>query len=983
MFLNQNFGVIGALSGEVFLYGNEPLPEVITAPPTITQVNDTSVNAILRGNINTHGTPVTYNFIYSTTPDFSSDVWAAYYPFQPVPFNSTALQAVEVNVNDLIPDTTYYYYVTATSINGVVNGDTISFFTSVPYQNLNTNAPVVSPFYTVFSGMMDHPTEPMNMFFEYGTTPQFGNEVQATPFSVNDTLNYSFSDTIFTLQPNTLYYYRLKAVSQSNTYYANTFVFFNGTLYSDFQATQATNVTGTTATLNVAVDNFRLPLTNLTFLYGTDPAQFSNWTNGVPSYITDTLQHNVSVNINALTPNTFYYYKITGITAVGQQSSNIVSFYTGEFSLDFQALPATTVGETFATLNGSAQGFIPAHLPATINFEYGTTTAFGTLLPANPATVTDTLPLNFSAFVSDLLPGTTYYYRLNAQTQAGITYTNLQSFTTPFAGDYFSTLPATEVTPTSAQLNGKISHFSFPVTLVFQYGLTQNFGTQVTANPASINDTLYHALSADITNLIPDTVYFFRIKATYGSQIFYTPARKVFTGAPEIPNWNFEQWEEDTLLITPDWNIISDSTYERVQGYSGNYALKLSATNFAIMGFPGDGSEGALPMFYGGCPFSARPDSVIFYLSYYLNPVDTAYFLIHMRRDTNVIAAQFYPISGNSGGVFQRFSFPVSYYSPETPDTIVFGVTTFNPFNATLYGHEQNIIIIDNISFYPAVSNSCNLDFEDWYVYPVDDLHYWYYAKSILINADDLEGSHRVVKTEGTVANEFAVELRNARYLNFWVDSDISNAPNKDLFGGNIHGSNVSRRYQHLNGYYKFFPDGNDTMMIEITFYLQGIQAGYAKFINGTETTAFTPFDIPVEYSNDTIVPDSVVILVKTNNFGTPQGATVAVVDNFSFDGFWETPVDTTGIAIYTMKENGLLVYPNPTKSSFTIEIPGNSSAADAELTDINGRVLKQFTVPAGQERFVMDVSELDAGLYFIKAAVQDKIFCKKIIVLK
>lgn len=984
-FLNQDFGVVGGMYGEVYLYSNEPLPEVITMPATVTQVSDTNATATLRANINTHGSPVIYNFKYSTTPDFSANVGFALPPVWPVTHNSNSLSAIEASLNTLLPNTTYYYYPVITAPNGTVYGDTLSFTTTIPYTVLQTNFPTSNSFYSVFIGTINGATEPLTLFFEYGTTPLLGNEVQANPASVNDNQSYILSDTIYTLQPNTIYYYRIKAVSQTETYYANTVAFYTGNIFGNFEATEATQVTETTATLNAEADNFRLPVSDITFLYGTDPFQFSNWTNSIPSFISDTMQHSLSVDVGSLTPNTFYYYKAIGQTVFGQQSTNTVSFYTGDYNLDFQALPATTVGETFATLNGFAGGFVSAQLPAEITFEYGTTSSFGQTVQSTPFTITDTLSHELSAFVTNLPGGSTHYFRIKAETQAGIVYTNLQSFNTAFPGNYFSTLPASNVTGTSATLNGKITNINFPVTLSFEYGLTQDYGTEISATPELVDDTLYHQLSAAISALIPDTFYYFRIKAAFGSESIYTEARKLFTGEPEIPNWNFENWDIDTLMLPEQWNIANDENFERVTGYSGSYALKISQINFAILGFPGDGegnNDG--PSFYGGCAFSSRPDSVGFYLNYNLNPLDSGLFISHLYSGDSIISSGIRFISGNSGGNFQHFSFPIEYNSTLTPDSLVLGFASFNPFSSVANDPTNNFMIIDEISFSPTATHSCNIDFEDWFEFVFDNPQDWYFFKTLAIDPDNIEESRMVKKVQGINQGEYAVQLQNVNISGYILNASLANIKGKDFFGPATYGTPVSKRYSRLNGYCKYSCNEQDSIVIDLAMYKNRINVAYARIEMSGVVDDFQFIDIPISYFDEVAIPDSVVINFNTNNRGSAAEHATVTIDRLSFDGIWgEVVTDTTGVENRIMPDD-VKIYPNPTKNTFVAELSDrNFKVGVASVMDINGRVISQVVFSAGQSRISFDVSDFDAGIYFVKIATDDKVFNKKIIVLK
>ena len=77
-----------------------------------------------------------------------------------------------------------------------------------------------------------------------------------------------------------------------------------------------------------------------------------------------------------------------------------------------------------------------------------------------------------------------------------------------------TTLPASNVTPTSAVLNGSIKTFSAAVTVKFQLGLsTGNYTTTITL-PGSPPLASTTAVNTALTNLRPNTTYFYRVTAT-------------------------------------------------------------------------------------------------------------------------------------------------------------------------------------------------------------------------------------------------------------------------------------------------------------------------------------------------------------------------------------------------------------------------------------------------------------------------------------
>lgn len=96
---------------------------------------------------------------------------------------------------------------------------------------------------------------------------------------------------------------------------------------------------------------------------------------------------------------------------------------------DVMTTAPTGVSPTGATLHGTVN---PGGLITTARFEYGTTTAYGSVkdLTLSPADGTSTQAVN--AALTSLTPGTTYHFRIKATNGLGITYSADQTFT---AGD--------------------------------------------------------------------------------------------------------------------------------------------------------------------------------------------------------------------------------------------------------------------------------------------------------------------------------------------------------------------------------------------------------------------------------------------------------------------------------------------------------------------------------------------------------------------
>ncbi|NVO00879.1 MAG: chitobiase/beta-hexosaminidase C-terminal domain-containing protein, partial [Geobacteraceae bacterium] len=101
--------------------------------------------------------------------------------------------------------------------------------------------------------------------------------------------------------------------------------------------------------------------------------------------------------------------------------------------LNGTTLPTAITGATSdittssATLNALANA---NGLSGTVSFEYGPTMTYGTIIAANPATISGTVDTTFSATINSLSPGATYHYRVVATNSAGSVAGNDVQFTT-------------------------------------------------------------------------------------------------------------------------------------------------------------------------------------------------------------------------------------------------------------------------------------------------------------------------------------------------------------------------------------------------------------------------------------------------------------------------------------------------------------------------------------------------------------------------
>jgi DNA-binding beta-propeller fold protein YncE len=207
---------------------------------------------------------------------------------------------------------------------------------------------------------------------------------------------------------------------------------------ADVTSGAATNVTGTSATLNGTIDPDGLPVTSCQFEYGAGtivpcaqtPAEIGAGTSPVP----------VSAAVAGLSPNTTYVFHldVTNENGVSQPQGQNESFRTYG--------PPTIGGESVANiLSTSAEveaRIDPERSDTTYRFEYGTSASYGANVPVPDADIgAGESGQSVSQTLTGLQPSTTYHYRVVASNAYGVEPGADRTFTTypPPSGPF--TLP--------------------------------------------------------------------------------------------------------------------------------------------------------------------------------------------------------------------------------------------------------------------------------------------------------------------------------------------------------------------------------------------------------------------------------------------------------------------------------------------------------------------------------------------------------------
>jgi hypothetical protein len=149
-------------------------------------------------------------------------------------------------------------------------------------------------------------------------------------------------------------------------------------------------------------------------------------------------------------------------------------------------------------------------------FEYGTTTTYGSSATCTPSPGSGSGPVAVSVSVSGLTANTTYHFRISATNAGGTSKGSDEAFktvTAPMPAPTVETKAASSITQTSAALNATVNPNGGAVNMCeFEYGTTTSYGSSV---PCSLpqGESGAVAVVVSIEGLAAATTYYFRIVA--------------------------------------------------------------------------------------------------------------------------------------------------------------------------------------------------------------------------------------------------------------------------------------------------------------------------------------------------------------------------------------------------------------------------------------------------------------------------------------
>ncbi|MFZ5441130.1 MAG: beta strand repeat-containing protein [Myxococcota bacterium] len=523
----------GTAYGAVLSFTTPGAP--VTTTTAATAITASSVT--LNGTVNAAGNSTTAYFRYSTTsPGTCNTTFGTRAPATggtAVPAGFTVTPFSE-NVSGLAAATTYYYCAIATNASGTTFGAVLSFTTAAGPSVATSPASAVTSTSATLNGSANPRGLAATGWFRYATSnpgacnDAFGTRAPATGGTSlgAGTSAVGFVENLTGLTPGTTYYFCAIAQNAAGTS-TGTVEVFTTPGPPTVTTSAATAVSSTGATLNATgVPNlatttgwFRYSATNpgtCDDVFGTRAPASGGTALGAGTSATP-----FSQALTGLTAGTTYYFCALASNANGTRVGSVLSFTTPA-APTVTTVAASGVTGTQATLNGTAN---PNASAATGWFRYATTNpttcndTFGTRTPTTGGTAlgSGTTAAPFTATLTGLTPGATYWFCAIASNAIGTAFGAPQSFTVPAAGPAVTTTAATFVTGVSAQLNGSGNPGGAATTGWFRYATTNpgtcndTFGTRAPATGGANlgSGTTSTTFSQAVSGLMPGTTYYF------------------------------------------------------------------------------------------------------------------------------------------------------------------------------------------------------------------------------------------------------------------------------------------------------------------------------------------------------------------------------------------------------------------------------------------------------------------------------------------
>ncbi len=443
-----------------------------------------------------------------------------------------------------------------------------------------------------------------------------------------------FEKDITGLTAGTTYYYRAYAINSVDTTYGAVQSFTTlavAPTAPTASTAEASAITSTTATLNGHItSDGGAAITARGFVYAISNADLTIENTAADTVIVSGTTGTFSEQITSLTAGTAYFYTAYAINSVDTTYGEVQSFTTSApvapTAPTASTTAATTITSSTATLNGditsdggatiTARGFVYAISNAGLTIE---NTAADTVIVSG---TTGT----FNSAITGLTAGTAYYYRAYATNSVDTTYGDVQSFTTLAVAPTASTTAASDITSTTATLNGNITSDGGAAITArgFVYAIS-NAGLTIenTAADTVIVSGTTGTFNSAITGLTAGTAYYYRAYATNSVDTTYGDVQSFTTLAVAPTASTTAATAITSTTATLNGNITSDGGAAIT---ARGFVYATSNTDLTIENTAADtvivsGTTGT----FNSAITSLTAGTMYYYRAYATNSVDTTY----------------------------------------------------------------------------------------------------------------------------------------------------------------------------------------------------------------------------------------------------------------------------------------------------------------------------------------------------------------------
>ncbi len=498
------------------------LPVAVTGLATSVDIYGATMN----GTVNANNCQTEVYFEYGTSTSYGKN-----YHADPNPVTGSIPQAVTQRTDELSPNTTYHFRVVAVNTQGTSFGDDMTFTTGTAAPVATTLAATnVGPSGALLNGRVHPGNGSTTVTFQYGLTSAYGSTVTADQSPLNGMTDTSVSRSISGLSAGTTYHFRVVAQNVGGTVYGSDMTFLTGTPPT-VTTNNATAIGSAQATFNGMV-NPQGAATVSFFEYGIS-AGYGRIVYADQSPLTGSSNVSISSVVTGLIPNTLYHFRAAGQNASGTMYGSDLTFSTLAAPPDVMTLPASAVTGTTATLHGTV---LANNSATTVTFQYGTTASYGTTVTAAQSPVSGVSQIQAERSIGGLTSDTTYHFRIVGQNGAGTSYGSDLTFFTGAAAPVVVTTSASAITGESASLDGIVNANNNNTSVWCEYGLSTTYGRSTAAIPAIVAGNSNVTVHCLVTDLLPSTVYHYRVAGQggagsgYGSDATFTTTAAVTTG---------------------------------------------------------------------------------------------------------------------------------------------------------------------------------------------------------------------------------------------------------------------------------------------------------------------------------------------------------------------------------------------------------------------------------------------------------------------